>query len=662
MPQIRIALAQVNPTVGALEANADLVVRMTKHAAAQHAHLVAFPEMMLTGYPVEDLALRTSFVDASRAALEKLAVRLDAEGLGATAVVVGYLGRDDATAHQYQLGRPKGSPQNAVAVLYGGRVVARQAKYHLPNYGVFDEARYFVPGDHLGVFRLHGIDIALAICEDLWQDGGPVSVAREARAGLLLVVNGSPYERNKDDTRLDLARRRAADSHATLAYVNMVGGQDELVFDGDSLVVRPDGEVLARAPQFEEGCLVVDLQLPEAVAPAPGPWGMTQERIAGFAVHRTTLTTAPLPAYTPDPGALAPRLSDLAEVYAALVTGLRDYVRKNGFSSVVIALSGGIDSALVAAVAVDALGAEHVYGVSMPSRYSSEHSKSDAQDLAERTGLRFRTIPIEPMVRAFLDNVELTGLAEENLQARVRGMTLMGLSNQEGHLVLATGNKTELAVGYSTIYGDAVGGYAPIKDVPKTLTWELARWRNAAAVERGETPPIPQGSIDKPPSAELRPGQLDSDSLPDYPLLDDVLYRHLEQDLGATELQAAGFDADLVAKVLRMVDTAEYKRRQYPPGPKITMRNFGRDRRVPITSAWREAAREGSTPADAPKADIPEAGPAASEPAPVEPAPVEPQAQPSDETAEQQADAVEPPAAETPERAGRELPPPPPPH
>ncbi|SDU64951.1 NAD+ synthase [Jiangella alkaliphila] len=658
MPQIRIALAQVNPTVGALEANADLVVRMTKHAAAQHAHLVAFPEMMLTGYPVEDLALRASFVDESRAALEKLAVRLDAEGLGATAVVVGYLGRDDATTQQYQLGRPKGSPQNAVAVLYGGRVVARQAKYHLPNYGVFDEARYFVPGNHLGVFRLHGIDVALAVCEDIWQDGGPVSVAREARAGLLLVVNGSPYERNKDDSRLDLARRRAAAAQTTLAYVNMVGGQDELVFDGDSLVVRPDGELLARAPQFEEGCLVVDLQLPDAVAPAPGPWGMTQERVAGFPVHRTTLTSAPLPAYTPDPGALAPRLSDLAEVYAAIVTGLRDYVHKNGFTSVVLGLSGGIDSALVAAVAVDALGAENVNGVSMPSSYSSEHSKSDAQDLATRTGLRFRTVPIAPMVRSFLENLELTGLAEENLQARVRGMTLMGLSNQEGHLVLATGNKTELAVGYSTIYGDAVGGYAPIKDVPKTLTWELARWRNAAAAERDETPPIPQGSIDKPPSAELRPGQLDSDSLPDYPLLDDILYRHLEHDLDATELQAAGFDAGIVAKVLRMVDTAEYKRRQYPPGPKITIRNFGRDRRVPITSAWREAPRPAAAPAAAavvsPAVTESVAAPAA------EPAPRTAEATPT--SAEPQADAVQPPSTEEPETAERELPPPPPPH
>ncbi|TDE13481.1 NAD+ synthase [Jiangella asiatica] len=673
MPQIRIALAQVNPTVGALEANSDVVVRMTAHAASQHAHLVAFPEMMLTGYPVEDLALRASFVDASRTALEKLAVRLDSEGLGATAVVVGYLGRDDATAGVRQLGRPKGSPQNAVAVLYGGRVLARQAKHHLPNYGVFDEFRYFVPGDHLGVFRLHGVDIALAVCEDIWQDGGPVSVAREARAGLLLVVNGSPYERNKDDTRLELARRRAADAQATLAYVNMVGGQDELVFDGDSLIVAPDGELLARAPQFDEGCLVVDLRLPDAVAPAPPPWGVTQERIAGFAVHRTTLTTAPLPAYTPEPGAVAPRLSDLAEVYAAIVTGLRDYVRKNGFSSVVLGLSGGIDSALTAAIAVDALGAANVHAVSMPSDYSSEHSKSDARDLAERTGLRYRTVPVAPMVRAYLDNLTLTGLAEENLQARVRGIILMGLSNQEGHLVLATGNKTELAVGYSTIYGDAVGGYAPIKDVPKTLTWELARWRNAAAAERGETPPIPQGSIDKPPSAELRPGQLDSDSLPDYPVLDDLLYRHLEQDLGATELQAAGFDPALVAKVLRMVDAAEYKRRQYPPGPKITMRNFGRDRRVPITSAWREsesgaplhatdATSQLAAPGPEPAAATPEPAPAAPEPAAV--AEPDPSTEPwpaAEAAPEPEPVSGETPAADEPRASAQEQPPPPPP-
>ncbi len=588
MPQIRLALAQVNATVGALDANADAVVRMTAHAAAQHAHLVAFPEMMLTGYPIEDLALRPSFVDASRAALERLAGRLDAEGLGAVAVVVGYLDRDDATAATTMLGRPKGSPQNAVAVLYGGRVIGRQAKHHLPNYGVFDEFRYFVAGDRLGVVRLHGVDVALAVCEDIWQDGGPVAVAREVQAGLLLVVNGSPYERNKDDVRLELVRRKAAESRTTLAYVNLVGGQDELVFDGDSIVVAPDGEVLARAPQFEEGCMVLDLDLPEAVAAAPPPWGVVDEQIAGFTVRRSTLTDTALPAYTAEPGAIAPRLTEHAEVYAAVVTGLRDYVGKNGFSSVVLGLSGGIDSALVAAVAVDAIGAENVHGIAMPSSYSSEHSLTDARDAAERTGLKFRTIPIAPMVRAFLDNVTLTGVAEENLQARVRGMVLMGLSNQEGHLVLATGNKTELAVGYSTMYGDAVGGFAPIKDVPKTLVWELARWRNSVAADRGETAPIPQASIDKPPSAELRPGQLDTDSLPDYAVLDDILDDYVEHDRSVSELLDAGFDAEIVTKVLRMVDTAEYKRRQYPPGPKITIRNFGRDRRLPITSAWRE--------------------------------------------------------------------------
>ena len=588
MPQIRIALAQINSTVGALDANADLIVQTTAHAAGQHAHLVAFPEMALTGYPVEDLALRASFVDASRTAVEALAARLDAEGLGSTAVVVGYLDRDESAAGTTTLGVPKGSPQNAVAVLYGGRVVSRQAKHHLPNYGVFDESRYFVPGHHLGVFRLHGVDVALAVCEDIWREGGPVSVAREAGAGLLLVINGSPYEQKKDDTRLELAARRAMAAEATLAYVNLVGGQDELVFDGDSLIVGADGELLARAPQFEDGCLIADLTLPQATASAPEPWGMSREQIAGFEVLRTTLTTAPLPQYPPEPGAIAPRLSDHAEIYAALVTGLRDYVAKNGFTSVILGLSGGIDSALAAAVAVDAVGADNVHGISMPSSYSSDHSKTDAQDLADRTGLRFRIVPIAPMVRAFLDNIQLTGLAEENLQARVRGMTLMGLSNEEGHLVLATGNKTELAVGYSTIYGDAVGGFAPLKDVPKTWTWELARWRNEAAENRGEVPPIPQSSIDKPPSAELRPGQLDSDSLPDYTLLDQILDHYVEQDRGPTELHAAGFDPDVVSKVLRMVDTAEYKRRQYPPGPKITGRNFGRDRRLPITSQWRE--------------------------------------------------------------------------
>lgn len=597
MPQLRLALAQVNPTVGDVAGNADLVVAWTRHAAEQGAHLVAFPEMVLTGYPVEDLALRPSFVAASRAALHDLARRLQAEGLGEQVVVVGFL--DQAEHEVARLGRPAGLPQNAAAFLHRGQVVARYAKHHLPNYGVFDEFRYFVPGNTLPVVRVHGVDVALVICEDLWQDGGPVAVVRESGAGLLLVVNASPYERNKDDVRLDLVRRRSAEAGCPLAYVNMVGAQDELVFDGDSVVVEASGRVVARAPQFEEGCMLVDLNLDRAAAPVDAPPSrLVASDGASVQIERFVISEEPVPAYQPLTPGIAQRLEDEAEVYAACVTGLRDYVHKNGFRSVVLGLSGGIDSALVAAIAVDALGADAVHGVSLPSAYSSEHSKGDAADLAERTGLHFSTVPIGPMVQAFLDNVGLTGLAEENVQARVRGTTLMGLSNQHGHLVLATGNKSELAVGYSTLYGDAVGGYAPIKDVPKTLVWQLARWRNEVAQVRGEVPPIPESSITKPPSAELRPGQLDTDSLPDYELLDDVLDDYVEQDRGSAELVAAGFDPALVERILRMVDAAEYKRRQYPPGPKISLKAFGRDRRLPITNRWRERAEDAQKAAE----------------------------------------------------------------
>jgi len=599
--QLRLALCQVNVTVGDIAGNADLVMRWTRHAVGRGAHLVAFPEMALTGYPVEDLALRASFVDASRQALDALAGRLAAEGLGEVAVVVGYL--DGSPEDEPRLGKPKGSPENAAAVLHGGRVVARYNKHHLPNYGVFDEFRYFVPGRSLEVVRVHGVDVAVAICEDLWQDGGPVAAAADARAGLLIVINGSPYELNKDDVRLDLCRRRAAEAGCTLAYVNMVGGQDELVFDGDSIVVTPAGEVLARAPQFEEGCLIVDLNLPLAAdGGPPSAYGMD--------INRHRVSSTPLEPYEAQEAGAAPHIDDEAEVYAALVTGLRDYVRKNGFRTVVMGLSGGIDSALTAAISCDALGAENVYGVSMPSRYSSEHSRDDAADLARRTGLNFEVVPIAPMVAAYLDSLHLTGLAEENLQARVRGTTLMGLSNQHGHLVLATGNKSELAVGYSTIYGDAVGGFAPLKDVSKTLVWQLARWRNKVAQERGEIPPIPENSIEKPPSAELRPGQLDTDALPDYHLLDDVLDDYVEQDRGAQDLVAAGFDHTLVERVLRMVDAAEYKRRQYPPGPKISFKAFGRDRRLPITNRWREAVGDKVKPVPAKTAPPGEAPPA----------------------------------------------------
>ncbi|MET8954315.1 NAD+ synthase [Streptomyces sp. NPDC004393] len=582
MPQLRLALNQIDSTVGDIAANTEAIVRWTRHSADQGAHLVAFPEMVLTGYPVEDLALRSSFVEASRAALRDLAARLAGEGLGELPVVVGYLDRSETAQPKY--GQPAGAPQNAAAVLHRGEVALTFAKHHLPNYGVFDEFRYFVPGDTMPVVRLHGIDIALAICEDLWQDGGRVPAARSAQAGLLLSINASPYEREKDDTRLELVRKRAQEAGCTTAYVAMIGGQDELVFDGDSIVVGPDGEVIARAPQFVEGCVVLDLDLPAARPDAPA--GVVDD---GLRIDRLVLSEEPLPAYEPElTGGYAQRLEDHEEVYSALVTGLRAYVRKNGFRSVLIGLSGGIDSALVAAIACDAVGAENVYGVSMPSKYSSGHSRDDAAELARRTGLHFRTVPIEPMFGAYMDALGLTGLAEENLQSRLRGTLLMAVSNQEGHIVLAPGNKSELAVGYSTLYGDSVGAYGPIKDVYKTSVFQLARWRNRAAAERGQTPPIPENSITKPPSAELRPDQVDTDSLPDYPVLDAVLDLYVDRDQGADAIVAAGFDRELVVRTLRMVDTAEYKRRQYPPGTKISAKGFGKDRRLPITNRWRE--------------------------------------------------------------------------
>ncbi|MEV0035605.1 NAD+ synthase [Streptomyces sp. NPDC050804] len=587
MPQLRLALNQIDSTVGDLAANAEAIVHWTRHAAEQGAHVVAFPEMMLTGYPVEDLSLRSSFVEASRAALRALAARLDEEGFGELPVVVGYLDRSEKAQPRY--GQPAGAPQNAGAVLHRGAVVLTFAKHHLPNYGVFDEFRYFVPGDTLPVVRVHGIDIALAICEDLWQDGGRVPATRSAGAGLLLSINASPYEREKDDTRLELVRKRAQEAGCTTAYLAMIGGQDELVFDGDSIVVDQDGEVVARAPQFAEGCVVLDLDLP-AASPEP-PTGTVDD---GLRIDRVVLSEDPLPAYEPEvAGGYADRLEDDEEVYSALVVGLRAYVAKNGFRSVLIGLSGGIDSALVAAVACDAVGARNVYGVAMPSKYSSDHSKGDAAELARRTGLNFRTIPIEPMFDAYMGSLALTGLAEENLQSRLRGTMLMALSNQEGQIVLAPGNKSELAVGYSTLYGDSVGAYGPIKDVYKTSVFRLARWRNRAAEERGQTPPIPENSISKPPSAELRPGQVDTDSLPDYDVLDRILELYVDRDQGKDAIVAAGFDAELVARTLRMVDTAEYKRRQYPPGTKISAKGFGKDRRLPITNRWRESPHRG---------------------------------------------------------------------
>jgi NAD+ synthase (glutamine-hydrolysing) len=608
VPRLRIALAQVNPTVGDLDGNAALVVDWTHRAAAAGADLVVFPEMMITGYPVEDLALRASFVHASIATVRATAERLAAEGLGGVAVITGYL--DRRADLPPRLGRPAGAPLDAAALLYDGGVPATTAKHHLPNYGVFDEYRYFVPGDHLPVFRMPAaggpVDVAIAICEDLWQDGGPVAVTRIAGAGLLAVPNASPYERGREYVRKELCARRAREAGAALAYVNMLGGQDELVFDGGSMVLDAAGRMLAHAPQFCDALLVTDLDLPPA-DPARRP-GETPADAGDGTVITIRRLELPEPENRKDddaeraepgpvtvtPGTWAGKCLDappggLAEVYAALVLGTADYVRKNGFRSVILGLSGGIDSALTATIAADAIGPDRVYVVLLPSRYSSEHSLSDAEDLVKRQGVHGRTVPIRSVVDAFETELPgLTGLAAENLQSRIRGMILMTLSNAEGHLVLTTGNKSEIATGYSTLYGDSAGGFAPIKDVLKTLVWQLARWRNEQAVLDGQTPPIPENSISKPPSAELAPGQLDTDSLPDYEVLDALLDDYVENDMGAAALIAAGHDPELVQRVIRLVDAAEYKRRQYPPGPKITQKNFGRDRRLPITSRWRE--------------------------------------------------------------------------
>ena len=584
MPQLRLALAQVNPRVGDLDGNVELVLDAARQAAADGAHLLVLPEMVLSGYPIEDLAYRASFIAANQERVPRLASRLADEGLGELVVVVGHL--DSAKQHvdTDRLGVPKNAPTNSASVLHRGEVVTRYDKHHLPNYGVFDEFRHFVAGDETQVIQVGGVDVAIAICEDIWQDG-PSAAADAAEAGLLVVLNGSPYEAAKDDSRLELCARRAREGDCALAYVNLVGGQDELVFDGDSLVVDAAGELVARAAQFEPELLVVDLDLPAATAAMPEPG----TRFHGLSVHRTVLSTDPVDPFEARPSRVADRWDDLGERYWAIVLGLRDYVRKNGASSVLLGLSGGIDSTLVGAIAVDALGAENVFGVSNPSAWSSDHSRSDAVELARRTGLRLDTVPIAPIFEANQDALHLDGLAEENLQARIRAVIWMGLSNQHGHLVLACGNKSELATGYSTIYGDAVGAYAPIKDLPKTLVWEVSRWRNAWALSRGETPPIPENAISKPPSAELRPGQLDSDSLPDYADLDAVLDAYVERDLGSAEVIAEGHDPALVERVITLVDKAEYKRRQYPPGPKVSRRNFGRDRRVPMTNAWRES-------------------------------------------------------------------------
>jgi len=562
---IRLASAQINPVVGDIKGNIKLVIDAVKTAEAKGAQIVLFPEMVVTGYPVEDLALRPAFRKASSDAVKDLAKSLATLGLSEILVVVGFLDDD-------------GRPLNSVALIYAGEVKAKYVKRHLPNYGVFDEFRNFVAGAGTLVVRFNGVDIGIAICEDIWRDEGPMQELADRKPGLVLVPNGSPYERSKDDLRLELVRKRAAQLAAPLVYTNMFGGQDDLVFDGDSMVVRETGELLARSPQFQQDLLLVDIPVAPATAKPDLVISQNPTDLKGKIEAR-----------------IAAPLADIEEIYSALVLGLRDYVEKNHFKSVVLGLSGGIDSALVATIAVDALGRERVFGVSLPSKYSSDHSKSDAHELAKNLGVNLRTIEIESVVQGFLTSTTLTGLAEENVQARVRGSLLMGLSNQEGHLVLATGNKSELAVGYSTLYGDAVGGYAPIKDVFKVDVWRLAKWRNERAKNLGEVPPIPQSSIEKEPSAELRPGQKDSDSIPEYFELDQILELYIDRGGDASAIIAAGFKRELVERIINLVDRAEYKRRQYPPGPKVTPIAFGKDRRLPMTSRWNESTfREGN--------------------------------------------------------------------
>jgi NAD+ synthase (glutamine-hydrolysing) len=554
---LRVAAAQINPLVGDISGNSKLILASAAAASKAGVQVLVFPEMIVTGYPVEDLALRRSFSEAAKNAVEEIAVELTKVGAADMLVAVGYLDH-------------KVKPLNALALIHQGKVVARYFKRHLPNYGVFDEFRNFESGDGTMVVRFNGVDIAVAICEDIWRKEGPMAELALRKPNLLLVPNGSPYERAKDDTRLELLKERANQVGTSIIYANMVGGQDDLVFDGDSIILSAAGKVIARAPQFKEDLLITDL---ETEVGTGKPDLIISENAKVPSGELPKLSTFDL--------------SDEAEIWEALTLGLADYVKKNNLKSVVIGLSGGIDSALVATLAVDALGKEAVFGVSMPSKYSSDHSKSDAAELAKNLGIAFRTIEIEPAVSAYLHMTKLEGVAEENVQARVRGTLLMGISNQEGHLVLATGNKSELAVGYSTLYGDAVGGFAPIKDLFKTDVWRLARWRNT---KFGKDSPIPESSITKEPSAELRPGQTDRDSLPDYLVLDQILSLYIDQGGDASAIIKSGFDKSLVEKVIKMVDGAEYKRRQYPPGTKVSKVAFGKDRRLPMTSRWREGS------------------------------------------------------------------------
>jgi len=539
---LRILIAQVNLLVGDVTANCDRVIQVAREARRDHAaDLVVFPELTLTGYPPEDLLLRPELMERVEAALE--AIRAASQGIG---LMVGYPKRDS------------GGLFNVAGFFQDGRLVTEYAKQLLPNYSVFDEKRYFLPGHAPCVVPFRGLPLGISICEDIWEEG-PTRLTVAAGARLLINLNASPYHAGKASTREELLARRAREHQLPILYANLVGGQDELVFDGGSFVVDAQGHLTQRAPFFREAMLLVEVEGDE---------------------------TGRVP--SPSPGLIAPIPPMEEGVYEALVLGVRDYVRKNGFQGAVLGLSGGIDSALTLAIAVDALGADQVEAVLMPSRYTADMSVEDAREQAERQGVAHRIVPIEPAFRAFMDMLagEFAGcsqdVTEENIQARCRGIILMAISNKKGKMLLTTGNKSEVAVGYATLYGDMAGGFAPIKDVPKTLVYRLAAYRNG----RDPTPVIPQRVIDRPPSAELRPNQTDQDSLPDYDILDPILKRYIEEDEGVTGIVAAGFPEDLVRRVTRLVDRNEYKRRQAPPGVRITTRAFGRDRRYPITSGF----------------------------------------------------------------------------
>jgi NAD+ synthase (glutamine-hydrolysing) len=573
---VRVALAQINPTVGDLAGNEQKIGEQIAQARELQADIVAFPELAVPGYPPEDLLLKPSFVAANLACLKRIA------GLtsGITAIV-GFVDRADDL-------------YNAAAVLYEGRVAGVYHKAYLPNYAVFDEDRYFRAGERPLVFSLGEVTVGINICEDIWHPAGPTKLQALAGAQLVVNISSSPYHVGKGIARERMLATRAADNVVCLAFCNLVGGQDELVFDGGSVVFDERGELVARGRQFAEDLLVADLELTAVFRQQLHDPRRRKERTlqAAGAVHRVEL--APINS-RPEQAAVAPSVVPLlepaAEIYQAVLLGTGDYVRKNGFREVVIGLSGGVDSALTATIAADALGSENVVGVFMPSRYSSVESREDATQLAENLGIRFLTVPIDETFQAYLEMLAgpFAGLdqdvTEENIQARIRGNILMALSNKFGWLVLTTGNKSEMSVGYATLYGDMAGGFAVIKDVPKMLVYELAEHVNA----REDRAVIPQRILDKAPTAELRPDQKDEDSLPPYRVLDPILHAYVEEDRGLEEIVALGFDANIAAEVLGMVDRAEYKRRQAPPGVRITPRAFGKDRRLPITNHYRDA-------------------------------------------------------------------------